>query len=72
MNSPRFLLVLYLAVIISGKLDEEHTDKHNKHHFNVSYPDREQHKAYHDHDDLFGAKMCKNISVPFADLLHDS
>uniref|UniRef100_A0A0R3RFA9 Coiled-coil domain-containing protein 134 n=1 Tax=Elaeophora elaphi TaxID=1147741 RepID=A0A0R3RFA9_9BILA len=58
LNSSWWLFLLYLVVNVSGKLDGQHTDKHNRHHpVNGSGLEREQHKAYHDHDDLFGAKI---------------
>ncbi|VDN88974.1 unnamed protein product [Brugia pahangi] len=58
-------LLINLVIIINGKLDEKHMDKHNEqhHHFNVSDLNDEKHKAYHDHDDIFGAKMCKTFNA---------
>ncbi|KAK6102590.1 ERK and JNK pathways inhibitor family protein [Brugia pahangi] len=56
-------LLINLVIIINGKLDEKHMDKHNEqhHHFNVSDLNDEKHKAYHDHDDIFGAKMYRTL-----------
>lgn len=66
LHSSWWLFLIHLVVIVNGKLDEQHIDKHNEHHsINGSYPEGEQRKAYHDHDDLFGAKMCKFVDILF-------
>lgn len=65
-NSPWWPLLAYLIVNVDGKLDGQHVDKHSEHHpVNVSYLEAEQRKAYHGHDNLFGARMCKITDVSF-------
>ncbi|EJW83265.1 hypothetical protein WUBG_05825 [Wuchereria bancrofti] len=55
-------LLIHLVVIINGKLDEKHMDKHSEQHLvNGSDLNDEKHKAYHDHDDIFGAKMYRTL-----------
>ncbi|CAG9540266.1 unnamed protein product [Cercopithifilaria johnstoni] len=62
LNSPSLPLLVHLAVIVNGKLDGQHIDKQYEHHpVNGSFSAREQRKAYHDHDDLFGAKMYRTL-----------
>ncbi|VDK58890.1 unnamed protein product [Gongylonema pulchrum] len=57
-----FVLVLLLnAVIIDGKVDK-HVDKHDGHVHEFTEPAAaHEHKAYHDHEDVFGAKMYKTL-----------
>lgn len=52
-----------LVVLVDGKL-EGHMDKHQQTATGVSGSGAAEQKAFHDQDDIFGAKMCKLFQVP--------
>uniref|UniRef100_A0A915PP53 Uncharacterized protein n=1 Tax=Setaria digitata TaxID=48799 RepID=A0A915PP53_9BILA len=61
------VLVINLMITVNGKLDGEALDKHKEHHYyahgdiNDGSPLVKQRKAYHENDDLFGAKMYRTL-----------